>query len=191
MPVKVIGPKGKREPLPEDAILVNTTSRSRDWGKGFSPFLLGPCELYGGHISKTVENAWQFAKVYKAHTDAYGEPTDEYWQWAIAGWASERAQRYPMGKGMKPEYSLWNGEKLGYVEARKRIYVPLYYKAVIGTVAYARLRVLYDSEVLIYLWDFDGYDHAKLGMSLVDVLNCPDKTMGHAFVLARMLEKGR
>jgi len=191
MLVRVIGPKGKREPLPEGAILVNTTSHSRDWGKGFSPFLLGPCELYGGHISETVENAWQFAKVYPQHIGPDGEPTDKYWQWATAGWTSKRAERYPMGKGLKPEYSLWDGEKLGYVEARKRVYVPLYYKAVVGTKAYARLRELYDSGTQIYLWDFDGYDHVKLGMSLVDVLNCPDRSMGHAFVLARMLEKGR
>lgn len=190
MPVRVIGPKD-RAPLPEGAIFVNTTSRSLDWGRSFSPFLLGPCELYGGHIAETMENAWQYTKVYKEHMDAFGEPTDDYWAWAANGWASRRAERYPMGKGAIPEYSLWNGRKLSYVEARKEIYVPLYYAAVVGTLAYAKLRELHESGVTVFLWDFDGYDHIKLDMSLVDVLNCPNRKMGHAFVLARMIERGK
>ena len=191
MPVRVIGPKDKRTSLPDGAIVVNTTSTSTNWSKWLSPFLLGPCELYGGYVSQNVENAWQFAKVYPHHVDPDGEPTDGYWQWATKGWAAKRAQRYPVGRFQKPAYSLWDGEKFGYVEARKKIYVPLYYKAVVGTKAYAHLRELCDSEAPIYLWDFDGYDHVQLGMSLVDVLNCSDRKMGHAFVLARMLEKGR
>jgi hypothetical protein len=35
-----------------------------------------------------------------------------------------------MGRGAKPEYSLWDGERLDYIEARKRIYAPLYARAV-------------------------------------------------------------
>lgn len=189
MPVTVIGPRDK-DPLPEGAILVNTTSRSKDWGRGFSPFLLGPCELYGERTAQTVENAWQFSKVYKQHMDADGNPTDEYWKWAEAGWASRRAERYPMGKGAVPEYTWWDGEKLSYLEARRRVYVPLYYAAVLRTAAYDKLREMYREGVDLFLWDFDGYNHGKLGMSLEDVLNCPDKKMGHAFVLSAMLRKG-
>jgi hypothetical protein len=190
MPVRVIGPRDK-EPLPEGAVFVNTTSRSKDWGRGFSPFLLGPCELYGGRIAQTVENAWQFSKVYKCHTDAEHNPTDEYWRWAETGWASRRAERYPMGKGAAPEYSLWDGRKLSYVEARREVYVPLYYAAVLGTPAFARLRELYLAGANLVLWDFDGYDNEKLGMSLGQVLDCHDRKMGHAFVLAAMLRKGK
>jgi len=31
-----------------------------------------------------------------------------------------------MGRGVKPLYSLWDGKKLGYIEARIAIYDPLY-----------------------------------------------------------------
>lgn len=186
MPFKVIGPKNKIK-IPEDAIFINTTSQSKNWTKAFSPFLLGPCELYGGFISYNVENSWQFCKVYAEHIND-GEPTEEYWKWAKSGWQSKKGIRYPMGKGAKPEYSLWDGQKLGYIEARKMIYVPLYYTAVKDTEAYKKLKEIYKNGRMIYLWDFDGYDYEELGMSLIDVLNCPDRTMGHAFVLARMLE---
>jgi hypothetical protein len=29
-----------------------------------SPFLLGPCPFYGGHVATNAENAWQYAKLY-------------------------------------------------------------------------------------------------------------------------------
>lgn len=188
--VIVIGPK-KRENIPSDAIFVNTTSRSDNWSQGLSPFLLGPCPLYGEYVSKNVENAWQYSKVYSCHVGEDGEPTETYWKWAVIGWNQDRANRYPMGKSKKPVYSYWNGRRLGYIEARSKIYVPLYSKAVRNTKAYGKLKQLYQEGNVIYLWDFDGYNYEELGMSLKDVLNCPNKKMGHAFVLAAMLEKDR
>lgn len=189
--VRVIGPKDK-EPLPKDSILIYTISRTNTWGKAFSPFYLGPCKLYGNFISKNVENAWQYSKVYRCHVDDKGNPNKRYFEWAKSGWESNWAKRYPIRKGAKPLYSLWDGNKLSYVNARKKIYVPLYFKAVKETPAYQRLKDLYEtSEKEIYLWDFDGYNNEKLGMSLKDVLNNPNRSMGHAFVLASMLEKGK
>lgn len=190
MPVKVIGPRDKRKKVPDGSVLIYTVSRSSGWGRGLSPFFCGPVKLYNGYVAKNVENAWQFSKVYKQHTDAQGNPINEYFEWAKAGWTDNKAHRYPMGNGAKPEYSWWDGEKLGYIEARKRIYVPLYARAVRKTDAYKKLRELYDAGELIYLWDFDGYDYEALGMTMEDVLNNKKRPMGHAFVLKRMLDKG-
>lgn len=189
MDIKVIGPRDKKE-LPDNSVLVYTVSRASGWSRGLSPFFCGPVKLYGGYIAKNVENAWQFSKVYKVHIGQDGDPTDEYFEWAKRGWNDNRAHRYPMGKGAKPEYSWWDGERLGYIEARKKIYVPLYARAVGKTEAYRKLRDLCKDEENIYLWDFDGYDHDKLGMTMMDVLDNPTRPMGHAFVLKRMLDKG-
>lgn len=189
MAVKVIGPRDK-EPLPDGSTLVYTVSRASDWSRGLSPFLCGPVKLYGSYKAYNVENAWQYAKVYKQHVGSDGNPTPEYFEWAKKGWLSKRAHRYPMGKGAKPEYSWWDGERLGYIEARKKIYVPLYARAVKKTGAYRKLRELYDAGENLYLWDFDGYLNEKFNMTMLEVLNNPDKIMGHAFVLKRMLEKG-
>jgi hypothetical protein len=67
----------------------------------------------------------------------------KYWQWATAGWASKKPYRYPLGKGRRPLCSLWNGQRLGYIDARKQIYLRLYQQAVKQTQAYAMLQDLY------------------------------------------------
>ena len=171
---------------------VNTTSRTKtSWQRDLSPFHLGPCPLYEGAgvaSARCMENAWQFAKVYPGY-ERDGGPTGDYWTWARDGWRHGRAIRYPMGKGAVPEFSWWDGEALGYVEARKKIYVPLYTRAVISTAGFAELLKVYREHGELTLWDFDGYDHHRLGMSLKDVLNDPTRKMGHAFVLAMMLEQ--
>lgn len=175
-------------PLTPD--VVDVTSRGDDFGRAFSPFLLGPVALYDGLTAKNVENAWQYSKVYMHHDDPVTmQPSMAWWKWAKAGWNSARANRYPMGKGSKPIYSWWDGERLTYVEARKKIYIPLYRRAVLEQGPWEALMEMYDyysSEIT--LLDFDAYDHRALGYSWEDVINDPERKMGHAFVLAMMLE---
>lgn len=187
MTVYVYGPKDK---LPKEHEVINTTSHSNNWSKGLSPFFLGPCKLYDGYESKNVENGWQYSKVYKQFTDSNGDPTEKYFKWASMGWNNRQAVRYPMGRGIKPEYSYWNGEKLSYIEARKQIYIPLYGKAVLKSDAYAQLRELYNQRGVLHLWDFDGYNYLKMNKSLKDVIHDSQCKMGHAFVLAILLMKG-
>ena len=40
----------------------------------------------------------------------------------------------------------------------------------------------------VWLWDFDGYDHIRYGLSIEQVIDDPYKTMGHAFVLYALLQ---
>lgn len=82
---------------------VDVTSRTKSV---FSPFTLGPVDLYDGRVAGNVENGWQYSKVYPEFA-AEGEPTEAYWQWAEDGWSKQRADRYPMGRGAKPLYSWW------------------------------------------------------------------------------------
>lgn len=177
-----------RPEVKDGTVVVNTTSSARsNWETDLSPFYLGPCDLYHKFVAKRMENAWQFAKVYAKHVGEDGNPTSDYWQWAVAGWTDEKAHRYPMGRGAKPLYSLWNHEKLGYIDARKKIYAPLYAKAVKKTAGFEKLTQLYQKSKELILRDYDGYDHLELGISLHDVLNNPERKMGHAFVLAALL----
>lgn len=187
--IRIVGPRDKN--LNPDVLVVNTTSRSKEpWSRGLSPFFLGPVKLYDGFTSHNVENAWQYAKVYKQYTtnDDNRDPTDEYWEWAKQGWGNKQAVRFPMGPGAKPEYSYWNGEKLGYVDARKKIYAPCYAKAALMSDAFAKLRSICMKEKEIYLFDFDGYDYLQKGMSLQQVIDEPRLKMGHAFVLTMLLK---
>lgn len=174
--IKVIGPKDNYT-----GDYINVTSRSKDWGKELSPFNLP------GTIAKCVENAWQFSKVYDVFVDSSGNPTPEYFTWAQLGFQLDKAVRYPMGRGKKPLYSYWKGQKLSYVEARKHIYIPIYASAAFQTEAYQRLLRMYNNYEPIVLWDFDGYDNVKYKKSYADIINDVTHPLGHAFVIAMML----
>jgi hypothetical protein len=148
---------------------------------------LGPVEIAPGLFAKNVENAWQYSKVYEEYVDIRGNPTDEWTTWSMQGYMNPQAVRYPMGKGRKPLYLYWHGKKLSYIEARRKVYAPLYALAVEDSLAYTRLEIMLGENNGLWLWDFDGYDYRKLKMSLRDVLYCEHRKMGHAFVLAMML----
>lgn len=169
--------------FPEDAVVIDTTSKGT---KDLSPFYLGPVivepfeEQY--YVSLNMENAWQFSKCYKD----YDKQVPEDWlRWARQGWADKRAYRYPMGKGAVPEYSIHRGKRLGYIEARKVIYGPLYMKNVIKTKAFVEILKRHRAGDNIWLLDYDAYitddDHDT-------IVNNADKKMGHAFWLKRALE---
>jgi len=188
-PIRVIGPRELEEARRAGENIVSTVSAAeQDWQRELSPFHLGPVELYDGHRARCMENGWQFAKVYACHADEEGKPLPAYWEWAQAGWAKP-AQRYPMGKGAKPMYSLWDGEHLGYLEARARVYWPLYRDAVRNTAGFARLQELHAKGPLS-LFDFDGYDAQARCLSIKDVSLYVPRPMGHAFVLKAMLMYG-
>jgi len=189
MTVRCIGPRD-----PYDPESIDTTSRSRNWSRGLSPFILGPVPLYEGAgipEATNVENVWQFSKLYEVHTDEDDKPTQEYWDWARKGWSDPKAHRYPMGKGVRPIHSLWDGEELGYIEARKKIYIPIYGNALVKSEAFLTLLALYREKGKVTLWDFDGYDHLAMGRNFKDVVNDPFRSLGHSFVIAYLLEKLR
>jgi len=154
-----------------------------------SPFVLGPVQTYLPDIvARRFENLWQFSKVFSEHIAKDGYPSTEWYIWRANGWKDLRPHRYPMGRGTKPEYSWWDMEKLGYIDARKQIYARVYADHVMMTRSYELLSKLYSVRGEVVLRDYDAYDHIKMGMSLVDVINNPARIMGHAFVLAMILE---
>ena len=175
----------------ENGIYVNTTSTGDDAERTLSPFRLGPCQLYGSYKARRMENAWQFSKVYSQHVEN-GRPTAEYFEWAEQGWASQAAQRHPMGKEMngKEAFHWWDGQPVDKVQARKRIYVPLYAERVIEQQFFKDLKGIWEEnrkhqEFTLYLMDFDAYEYGT--MSFSQVLNNPKSSMGHGFVVAMLL----
>jgi alkylated DNA repair dioxygenase AlkB len=161
-----------------------------------SPFNIGPVSAYPGikrREAKIMSNGYNFSKGYKKHLDSEGAPTAQLALWTRSGFEDAVAQRFPMGRGAKPEYSLWKGERLGYQQARLLIYIPMYVEAIVRTpaarTAFIKLRVLRrraaEEGKPLVLFDYDGYQRKKL--SYADVI-CADRKMGHAFVLGMMLE---
>lgn len=170
---------------------VNVTTSGGMKGKLFSPMLLGPVHVYQGAgqpslIAQNVENAWQFSKVYPEH-DNNGEPNEKWYQWRKSGFDNLWAQRYPMGKNAIPLYS-WNGKKLDYIQARKEIYKSSYSMAVHYHPFFSELIDIAETEQLTLL-DYDVYpgDTAD-DLTFSEIINNPHVKMGHAYVLANMIE---
>ena len=185
MAVHVI-PVWKRNPY--NCLEVSTVLNFGEY-RELSPFVLS------APPAKNLENLWQFSKVYSDQVDVSGNPNSDWFWWRRDGFYDERAHRYPKGKGAIPLYSIYPSlgdnrctEHLGYIEARKRIYATEYAKNVILTDSYARLAELYKEHGEITLKDYDAYDHLAMGMSLINVINNPNRKMGHAFVLAMILK---
>lgn len=183
--IYVIGPQNK---APDGITVINTTSRASDWSRELSPFLVGPVNLYDGYRSINCENAWQFSKCYEYYLENDGSIGEKYFEWAKTGWNDIKAHRYPMGKGAKPLYSYWNGEKLSYVEARKKIYIPCYAKAVQKTFAFKNLKKIYNTEKDICLFDYDAHGLTPETFDYWELCNNPYIKVGHAYVLAMLLE---
>ena len=184
--------------IPYTGVVFDTTSQGPY--PDLSPFNLGPVQTYEPSISAAnLENLWQYCKVYPQHTyqpqdftkwldNMAWEPADSYYRWRDDGWRRQRADRYPMGKGVKPLYSLWRGTKLGYIDARKKIYAPLYAGLVLHAPTYRYIYDYYQKGHNIILLDYDAYDYVGMGMTLKDVANNPKRKMGHAFVIAMLLK---
>lgn len=166
---------------------------------GLGPLNTGPVTVYLGTralMANIFENAHQYSKLYEVHADATGAPTAAHAQWMWEGISADDARRYPMGQGAEPLCYIWRNRRLGRVEARLLIYIPMYVEAICrdpdARRAYKALRELHrrlsadGTELALY--DDDGYDHVRAGRTLAEVAASPDGKMGHAFVLAALLE---
>jgi hypothetical protein len=185
--IRVCGPN---DPPPDGVKPIYTTSSvsgvtNRIWSRQLSPLLLGPCWLWGGFYSRTVENAWQYSKVYPCHKDNKWA----WLKWATSGWDSHYTSLHHMTRKTKPVWFNWNGVRLGYLEARQKIYIPCYAQAAAASPAFFRLMYLHkESKEDVWLWDYHGYDHVAANMSLIDVIEDEKRQMSHNFVLALMLD---
>jgi hypothetical protein len=191
--IRVTRPLLKKDQTDPNGLYVFPSIRSKENDRQLSPMNLGPCRLYREYTAKKMENAWQYSKVYPQHVGEDGNPTLQYYQWAIQGWSSEFTKRHPMVEEAKgtEAFHWWNWQRLDKVKARKWIYVPLYVEQVVRQPFFQQLKKDWDEEIepdekkTLYLMDYDAYKYGT--MSLSEVLNNPAKPMGHGFVLAMLL----
>lgn len=175
--IYVIGPRDKLD-LGIKIIDVTTKSKSP-----FSPMLNGCSNPIK---AVRMENAWQFSKVYREHLDVDGRPNSKWYQWSRKGFQCSWSYRYPMGKGAIPEYSFLNGTKLGYIESRKQLYVPLYKSMLENLTKEIDDLVQVCEKEDVALWDYDGYLTSD---SFDEILHNPSRKMGHAFVLREVINE--
>lgn len=172
-----------------------------------SPMILGPVytgtpqsetrELYAYNI----EDGWQCSKVWRFHE----EQGMQYWkEWSRRGRFSREARRHripakPNQGGHAtnkniPLYSLYEGQKMSYLEARKKMYMPWYEELVVHTNAYKDLLNKHLSGVNLLLLEYDGLHRDKAEdnvdlteQKLKELIDDESRPFGHGLVLAAML----
>lgn len=175
--------------IPEDSIVIDVTSNSSTFGRGLSPFNVGPVDLYDGYWAYNVENGYQYAKLYSSHLNEKDEPTEAYWEWAKGGWQSRKPVKYPFGVWNECVCHWWKGKKLNRLEAQNEIFIPLYKEAVLKTEEFKLLKEIYENaNQEVVLVDYEGFDFRFLDIPLKDVYSHPDYPVGQGFVLIGLLE---
>lgn len=178
-------PKGTK--TPDGYLRLDVTSQNKKLAMDFSPFYLGPVQSPEGLQSKLVENLWAFSKVYSDMVDCNNNPTLDYFKWRAQGFMDTKAHRH--AHEGKPLYSYWGGNKLGYIEARKQIYLPAYVTCLLrNPEAFGYVKQAYTDGYKFIIVDYDGYNFKKQGLSYLELLNNPSRVMGHGHIIAMMLE---
>jgi hypothetical protein len=177
--------------------------------KSLSPLLIGPLSDCDGGSVVRFENLWQYRKVYSefGHWDAAkNQPTDKWRAWQQAG-----VKRLKNGKGVRtpPELSThkkehgtkpvpigswWEGELLGYVASRKRLFVPCYARLLRANTTFKSLKKMVDTGTSVLLLDSDGplLERFPTGVevtpeSFVAAIEDESCIFGHGFVVAAVL----
>ena len=176
-----------------------------------SPLYIGPVVASDGLVANTFENLWQYSKVYPKIYDANGkivagvgadgEPTAAFWDWRLRFFAQEgKGDRHPAFpssvRHLDCRYTVYyeNGEwqHLGYVEARKKIYIPEYAKLVVGTDTYKELAARVAAGEKIALVDFDAWNYYGKDLTatttIKEMVDNPAYKVGHSYVIKMLLQ---
>lgn len=205
---------------PEDSFEVYDTT-SGGYHADLSPMVLGPVNVDGKFFAYNIEDGWQGSKVWGFHMRGRFDPTapllwrdDESGPFhSIEGieWLSEwnkwsqhirlsgegkrhRAKVDPEAANPNaPLFSYFRGERLSYVEARKKMYIPWYAELVQNTDSYDYLQRRFRAGTSLILLDPDGQERdqnweEQYEWTLRKRIDNPALIFGHAFVLAAILQ---
>lgn len=158
--------------------------------KLFSPFCYNPkgfkvvgLENLENHVgseirSYTVENAWQYLKVWESENNIWDMNR------AFNGFEENLAKRYIFDKNTKATGHYFNGQIIGLVEARCRIYCNLYWQLLDLPNRQELLNRLRSVKEDFYICDFDTYKLEKLGINNVfEAITYTKKPFGHGYLV--------
>jgi hypothetical protein len=179
------GEWAKLPDLDEPFIKINCTSAQGKQNPNrlaFSPMT----PIAGGYKSFwCFENYWQSLKVFE---DIPFEKSREYFRGLC-----EPKRRYPKSKGRRVLYAqLDNHEQIGYIESRKRVYVPEYYQLIKDNECISQYQQSLQEGCNLAIYDFDGPRTEDGGVScalltedlLIEKLNNPTHPFGHGYIVA-------
>ena len=132
---------------------------------------------------KIMENIWQSCKVYpkvpksiqrysrynqhiiwnhpeEVHVDENDIPNEKYWKWREKLANNKYPVRYPVTFSKEARasciYSIWEGHKYGYVDARKHVYKPVYIHLVKNTPQFKELQEMISKGINLLIVEVDG-----------------------------------
>lgn len=115
-------------------------------------------------------------------------PNSEWFSRRAKYWADpvphRRIKRGTGENNDNPMYCWWLGEAMPYVEARCKMYIPMYADLASKTPAFKALKKLVEDGNDVLLIGYDGYEVEK---PLIEYLRDPSVRFGHELVLAAML----
>lgn len=171
--------------------VVNVTSaqgKSNSNRLAFSP--MTPIE--GGYKEFwNFESYWQSGKVVEDIPEAV---TKKWWLNC-----KEAKRRYPKSKGKRVLHASFGEDdlqNLGYVESRKKVYVPEYHELVKDREPIAKLKQILADGGNIVIYDFDGPRDAEGGVMCLefdealfrDKLEHTQHPFGHGYIVAAILK---
>ncbi len=147
-------------------------ARHPRFARELSPFYAGPVTSADGVTAHSFEIFWQCGKVYPCHDDN-GKPNAAYFEWRNYFYAQTECTKDLMRHTCKSigyehkdaryfaHFDRETGEyiPLGYVEARKKVYFPMYAKLIHNTESFQYLKSLVDGGKKIALVDFDACNY--------------------------------
>ena len=163
------------------------------------------------------ENYWQYGKLFATlgHLSADDRVTPKWRAFRKKGYAQKKGHRHPKGTKTtevlyrfkrggrecnKYKYhtacsSYYFGERMSYIESRKRVYCPMYEALVRRTAFYTKLQKEVARGVHVMILDFDGPRGRTDGDKCLEVtlkmlrekINDASAPFGHGYVFAAML----
>lgn len=158
-------------------------------------------------ISQYQPNFIRWEHPEETHMNEDGSIRPEYWKWREKGFKHNKWVRYPAGYqhhheavgsviGTADDYEI-----IGYIEARKRIYVPKYKEIAIETKLYKKLKEKIDNGINIQINEVDGprytdeYPYNQVVNGSIEItpeiieslINNEEQAFGHGYTLAGCL----
>ncbi len=158
-----------------------------------SPMLLGPVhDENGERYALNIEDGWQCSKVWPFHRNRGGDWLRMWNKWSENGRFSGLALRH-RGRG-PPLFSLYMGDEMDYVTARKRMYCEWMRQLAVEKEHFKDLRARYLRGENLILLDYDGLrredpnENVDLTRErLKELVNDSSRPFGHGLVLAALI----
>lgn len=177
--------RGSHAAKPSGCLRVNATSGQRKNHPhriAFSPMTFKKFKGY-----PNFESWWQVGK----HIQGV-DRVKQVRYWLRVGHDGKPKRRYPNSKNKKVLYAKWDGgEKMNYIDSRKKMYVPEYFNMIKDEKELKKLINYRNRGGNIVVYDYDGPFEGKTPVALEvnesmlrEKINDPKRPFGHGYVVA-------